>query len=333
MAREASVELSRPFPKVGEPFNPYGIFNGIFIPEMLVKARGISPGAKLTYGRLARFAGQNGNCYPAVTTLALEIAVSVRQLQRYLGELEAHGFIRRQPRVLKAGQTSSTYVFLWHTLFELGVTQTAPEGVTNWSPKESQMEESQSKETGIADGLRRACDLDSPPTNRKNRDSRLDLRRAGSGCKQYHRLREALADYMTDTDDERVYPRDRLVVDVMYASGGATEEDVVECLRYLKEERGLRPGTKYGPRGFSWFKTVVAGHFLEKREREEVNPRANTAWTQGNGLHLSEAVLNSMTETIEIPALLTQRQPREVAVSGRTPRPKSVSNRVMQMKG
>ena len=38
--------------QVGQPFNPFGLFNGIFIPEQLMRAKGISMGAKVTYGRL-----------------------------------------------------------------------------------------------------------------------------------------------------------------------------------------------------------------------------------------------------------------------------------------
>jgi hypothetical protein len=49
---------------MGEPFNPFGLFARIFVPEALVRAQGISPGAKLTYRRLARYAGQEGNYCP-----------------------------------------------------------------------------------------------------------------------------------------------------------------------------------------------------------------------------------------------------------------------------
>ena len=41
----------------------------------------VSAGAKLAYGRLARYAGQDGNCYPAVVTLGAEIGVGSRQAQ------------------------------------------------------------------------------------------------------------------------------------------------------------------------------------------------------------------------------------------------------------
>ena len=44
--------------QVGQPFNPFKLFNGIYIPEALVRAKGISAGAKLAYGRLTRYAGR-----------------------------------------------------------------------------------------------------------------------------------------------------------------------------------------------------------------------------------------------------------------------------------
>ena len=80
--------------EVGQPFNPFGLFTGIFVPDALVRSTAISAGAKLAYGRLARYAGQDGKCYPAVHTLASEIGVSERQTQNYLTELEAQKLIR-----------------------------------------------------------------------------------------------------------------------------------------------------------------------------------------------------------------------------------------------
>jgi len=49
--------------QAGQPFNRFLLFTGIFIPGGLVRANGISPGAKLAYRRLARYAGQDGECY------------------------------------------------------------------------------------------------------------------------------------------------------------------------------------------------------------------------------------------------------------------------------
>jgi hypothetical protein len=99
---------------VGQPFNPYKLFTGIFIPEAICKYSGISAGAKIVYGRLCRFAGEDGKAYPAVPTLGLELGISGKQARRYVRELEDECFIRaeREP-----GRTSH-YVFLWHAAFE-----------------------------------------------------------------------------------------------------------------------------------------------------------------------------------------------------------------------
>lgn len=155
--------------RVGEPFNPFKLFNGIFIPEALVRTGLVSPGAKLAYGRLTRYAGQEGNCYPSVPTLASEIGVSVRQAQRYLAELDENAFIQRIPRRSESGQGSNAYVFLWHPIFDEGVTRMTSEGVTDPSPEgvpDRSPKESHSEETNT--------DLDYPPANRKKRDSQVD---------------------------------------------------------------------------------------------------------------------------------------------------------------
>src|SRR5450755_4915225 len=57
-----------------------------------------------------------------------------------------------------------------------------------------------------------------------------------------------LARYMmSGPDDEVVYPSDRQVVDIMDSAGGASEDKVVLCLAYLRNERGLQPGTRNAP--------------------------------------------------------------------------------------
>jgi helix-turn-helix protein len=98
----------------GQPFNPYGLFHGIFIPEALVRFSGLSPGAKIAYGRLVRYAGLDGVCHPRQATLAREIGVSDRQVRSYLRELTTLRFIR----VIRKGlHAPNEYVFLWHTVF------------------------------------------------------------------------------------------------------------------------------------------------------------------------------------------------------------------------
>ena len=55
--------------RVGQPFNPFRLFTGIFIPEALVRSELVSPGAKMAYGRLARYAGQDGRCWAGPAAL------------------------------------------------------------------------------------------------------------------------------------------------------------------------------------------------------------------------------------------------------------------------
>jgi DNA-binding transcriptional MocR family regulator len=195
----------------------FRFFTGIFISEALVRSGLVSAGAKLAYGRLARYAGQGGMCFPAVGTLAREIGVGARQAQKYLAELERVKLIRRRTRFSGRAQTSNFIEFLWHPIFQDGVNDSSgegvndhsPGGVNNSSPKESHSEEGQSEETR---------DLDSPATNRKKRDSHPDAALA-SECRRYPRLREALAQYMnTETGGEKELPSARHVVDVMDAA-------------------------------------------------------------------------------------------------------------------
>jgi hypothetical protein len=233
-------------------------------------------------------------------TLGEEIGVGERQAQKYVSELERKEMIRRVSRFSGRGQTSNAFEFLWHPIFEQGVNDRSGEGVNDRSgggvndrsPKESHSEESHFEES-------QNIDLDYPPTNRKNRDSRLGSTDDSAKCRQYPRLREALADYMaTPEDRERVYPPDRMVVDMIDSAGGATEEDVIQCLHYLREERGLRPGARHGPRQFGWFKTVVGEYFQQKRNRAAVYVPSDVNWDRRNGL--SEAEFDAMTEAIEV---------------------------------
>lgn len=266
----------------------------------------------MVYGRLCRYAGRAGLVYPSISTLASELGIGKTQARSYVRELEREGFIAvdRENRHFAPNGTggSNRYVFLWHVALdgEQGELRKAPPvrkrgGVplrkTEALPlRKTGDEENHYQESHLKESQN--IDLDSPTSNRKNRDSRPDGGDARAACKQYPRLRDALADYMITTDDpERVYPSDRQVVDVMDGAG-AGEEDVILCLWYLREERGLRPGSRHGPRHFSWFRTVVADYFRQKRVREEVYAGANVEWDQRNGL--SDSEFDSMTDAIEV---------------------------------
>src|ERR1700687_3443012 len=107
------------------------MFTGLLIPEGLAGWPSISAGAKMAWGRLARYAGVDGQCYPTMKTLGAEIGGGERQAQRYVGELEQATLIRRVRRFARQSQTSNAFEFLWHELFVRGVTDLSGEGVTH----------------------------------------------------------------------------------------------------------------------------------------------------------------------------------------------------------
>ena len=117
MTRDAKAQTrikSLPKLRVGQPFNPFNLFCGIFIPDALTRYQGLSPGAKLAFGRLARYSGEDGDCYPSIPTLGREIGMGTTQARSYVHELVAERFIRVEPRP----GTSGIYTFLWHEAFE-----------------------------------------------------------------------------------------------------------------------------------------------------------------------------------------------------------------------
>jgi len=110
--------------RIGQPFNPYKLFTGVFIPEALTRYRALSSGAKIVYGRLARYAGENGDCFPSIPSLAAEVGLGATQTRRYVHELSEKRFIAIEERP----GTSRVYKFLWHEAFsgEIGEKRKAP---------------------------------------------------------------------------------------------------------------------------------------------------------------------------------------------------------------
>jgi hypothetical protein len=102
-------------PSPGEPFNPHRRFHVACIPDPLLRSGLVSGGAKLAYGQLARYAGKDGRCFPKQSTLAAALAVSERQVRRYLRELEAAQLLRTTQRGLNE---PNSYEFLWHAMFD-----------------------------------------------------------------------------------------------------------------------------------------------------------------------------------------------------------------------
>lgn len=95
--------------------NPHKQFINAYVPEWLACRNEISPGAKLCYGRLCRYAGKNGQCFPKQKTLAKALGCSPRQVARYLKELKKWKLIETT-RLGK--RCSNRYFFVSHEWME-----------------------------------------------------------------------------------------------------------------------------------------------------------------------------------------------------------------------
>jgi hypothetical protein len=96
-------------PKPGDAFNPFMLFNGAWLPNGVLERTDLSPGSKLSYGRLLQYAGRDGVAFPSVATLGREIGVKERRARELIAELEAVKLIERRP---VPGRTNR-FVFLW----------------------------------------------------------------------------------------------------------------------------------------------------------------------------------------------------------------------------
>jgi hypothetical protein len=64
------------------------------VPNHVLESDKISPGAKLTYAMLLKYAWQNDYCFPGQERLAKDMGGGVRSIVRYVQELESVGFVR-----------------------------------------------------------------------------------------------------------------------------------------------------------------------------------------------------------------------------------------------
>lgn len=63
------------------------------VPNAVLESDSISPGAKLAYAMLLKYAWQNDFCFPGQDRLAKDMGVSLRSTNSYIQELEKKAFI------------------------------------------------------------------------------------------------------------------------------------------------------------------------------------------------------------------------------------------------
>lgn len=115
-----------------QAFNPHYKSCGFWYMDRIAHVK-MSKGARRTICELINFAGKDGKAYPSVELLAERLMKSVRQVQRYLRELEVLSLIRRAARFFNGERSSNLFHFLWvESLFGAGSVTTPPAKV---SPK------------------------------------------------------------------------------------------------------------------------------------------------------------------------------------------------------
>lgn len=156
-------------PNPGDVYNPWRLFVGCFIPNAILRSTELSSTAKLSFGKLCQYAGQNGQAYPSYKTLATDVGVERRQAIRAVKELTNFGLVKPVGRMKDdGGFTSNIYVFIWHQIFSDDVPMYPGDkndtrgGVTNvttsqchkrhhlvadLTPKENQTSESKNEKT------------------------------------------------------------------------------------------------------------------------------------------------------------------------------------------
>jgi helix-turn-helix protein len=146
----------------GQPFNPFRLFFGVFVPEALLRFSRLSAGAKLCYGLLCRYAGEKGWCWPSQRQLAEALGgISVRNTRRYLQELESEKFIR----VIQVGlQRNNKYEFLWHEVFEGSErTDLSSQDRTGWSSPGRTRVAGPSEKESLKESVARTANPTPPP--------------------------------------------------------------------------------------------------------------------------------------------------------------------------
>jgi hypothetical protein len=253
---------------VGEPFNPWRRFFGVMIPDPIAAASGLSMGAKVCYGLLARFAGKNGDCFPTMQTIGRRIGVSDRQARSYIGELVCGGYIRRTRR---GNHTPNRYAFLWHASFVATDGKEAAEQNGRILPPE----ENQAREKHI--------DLDCLATHRGMRDPSPEpiLGYSTKGWKTLSDLVEGLIGTKLSRSS---------LGRIVAATPGITGDEALEAIQEAII-RGYGAG-KHGPRSVSWFVSVVRNYWAD-RERRALPPPAGTS--------MASADFDSMTAALELP--------------------------------
>ncbi len=137
--------------KTGDKYSPHGLFHGSFIPDWLMEDKTLSPGTKLVFARLAKYAGKDGVAFPKQSTLAEAVGLSERQVHSCLKELIDRKYIEaeRATGSARLAHAATRYRFLWPDIAEMSLrtgkncSSGKEESAAPLNVKESQLKENQ----------------------------------------------------------------------------------------------------------------------------------------------------------------------------------------------
>lgn len=119
--------------EIGQRFIPYKMFNGIHIPNCLLEMKELSSNAKLCWGRLSQYAGEDGFCVPKQELLSKELGISLSTVRNVLNELKEFKLIeiespKGEDRLF---HKNCRYYFLWHEILTPRTDKNNTSGLVN----------------------------------------------------------------------------------------------------------------------------------------------------------------------------------------------------------
>lgn len=147
------------------------------IPQWITESRTISRAAKHTWITLAKYANNDGQCWPSAQTLATAQDITRQTVHRHLRELEQAGAICRMRRWRKngGGQTSNLYLLAGDLPLNLpdlpSAEETCPEINLNDPPPPTHFDESMSNISDPVTTSTSTITISPFPPNTENRHS------------------------------------------------------------------------------------------------------------------------------------------------------------------
>lgn len=236
MPRKKPSEGLGPARRLYDKQQPLG---DLFAPMPLsIMGSTLTDAAKLTWARLAFYAGADGRAFPKIESLARELNHGESKVERSLAELRAKGYMESKRRPNRSS--------LYRLFLPVPPKMTEPEPAEMREPEPSKMR--YIKDQVLKDQLEKRADAESQPANRI-RDSQAEVA-------------ARLEAYFGET------PNDGFVERVRSAVRHANQAPVSDALIIAEldsMEADYPRGHAKGPRTWKWFEVTLANRFRAAR--------------------------------------------------------------------